>query len=76
MDKVLNVAEAKTNLSHMLSEVERGASFTIARAGKPIARLSAIAAAPRRPLGKYAGPTISLAQAVEPLSESELSLWE
>lgn len=76
MDKMLNVVDAKTHLSRLLTEVEHGASFTIARAGQPIALLTGIEPPPRRPLGKYAGPSLSRDQALEPLDESELALWE
>ena len=31
--------EARKRLSHLLDQVERGASFTITRHGKPVARL-------------------------------------
>lgn len=41
MDKVVNVHEAKTHLSRLIQEVEQGAEVTIARAGRPVARLSA-----------------------------------
>ena len=37
--KSVNVYEAKTNLSRLLDEVSQGAEVTIAKAGKPIARL-------------------------------------
>jgi prevent-host-death family protein len=40
--KTVNVHEAKTNLSKILAEVERGEEYILARAGKPIARLSPI----------------------------------
>lgn len=36
---MVNVHEAKTNLSQLLARVEAGELITIARAGKPIARL-------------------------------------
>lgn len=35
----MNVHEAKTHLSRLLAEVERGTEVIIARAGKPVARL-------------------------------------
>ncbi len=35
----INVHEAKTHFSRFLAEVERGGEFTIARAGKPVAKL-------------------------------------
>lgn len=36
---MVNVHEAKTQLSRLLARVERGESVVIARKGKPIARL-------------------------------------
>ena len=38
--RVVNVFEAKTNLSKLLKDVERGEEILIGRAGKPVARLS------------------------------------
>lgn len=35
----VNVHEAKTHLSRLLERVERGEEVTIARAGKPVAKL-------------------------------------
>ena len=57
--KIANVHEAKTHLSKILSEVERGEEYILARAGKAIARLSPI----RRPTveprpGKWRGKVI------------------
>jgi len=40
--KQVNVYEAKTRLSALLDEVSKGASFVIAKSGKPVARLSPI----------------------------------
>ena len=37
--KTVNVHEAKTHLSRLLVEVESGEEITIARAGRPVARL-------------------------------------
>lgn len=36
---MVNVHEAKTHFSRFLAEVERGGEITIARAGKPVAKL-------------------------------------
>lgn len=36
----VNIHEAKTNLSQLLSQVMLGEEITIAKAGKPIARLA------------------------------------
>lgn len=39
MKKVVNVHEAKTQLSRLLARVERGEEIVIARGGEPVARL-------------------------------------
>lgn len=41
--KTVNIHEAKTHLSRLLEEVARGNEVTIAKAGKPVARLVPIA---------------------------------
>jgi prevent-host-death family protein len=38
----VNIHEAKTHLSRLLARVQAGEEITIAKAGKPIARLTAI----------------------------------
>lgn len=38
---LVNIHEAKTHLSKLLEQVERGEEVIIGRAGKPIAKLSA-----------------------------------
>jgi prevent-host-death family protein len=48
MSKVINIHEAKTHLSRIIDEVAAGAEVIIAKAGKPMARLSPITAKPRR----------------------------
>lgn len=39
MDKPINIHEAKTHLSRLVERVEAGEEITIARAGRPVARL-------------------------------------
>jgi prevent-host-death family protein len=39
--------EAKTHLSHLLDQVERGVTITITRHGRPVARLIPIVASSR-----------------------------
>lgn len=46
--KVVNTHEAKTHLSRLLVRVERGEEITIARAGRPVAKLVPIEP-PRQP---------------------------
>lgn len=49
--RTVNVHEAKTHLSNLLAAVESGEEIVIARAGRPIARLSRYEAAGERPIG-------------------------
>jgi prevent-host-death family protein len=46
--KQVNIHEAKTHLSRLIDEVEAGAEVTIAKAGRPVARLSPIRGKGRR----------------------------
>ena len=39
MDKAVNIHEAKTHLSRLVERVEAGEEITLARAGRPVARL-------------------------------------
>ncbi|MBA2700771.1 MAG: type II toxin-antitoxin system Phd/YefM family antitoxin [Chloroflexi bacterium] len=48
MSEIINIHEAKTHLSRLLERVQAGEDITIAKAGKPIARLSAIHERPKR----------------------------
>jgi prevent-host-death family protein len=48
MKSVINIHEAKTQLSRIVEEVAAGAEVIIAKAGKPMARLSPLAPARRR----------------------------
>ena len=42
MKQIVNIYEAKTHLSRLADEAAQGADIIIARAGKPIARLSRV----------------------------------
>jgi prevent-host-death family protein len=48
VSKVINIHEAKTHLSRIVDEVAAGAEVIIAKAGKPMARLSPVTAAVKR----------------------------
>lgn len=39
MEKIVNIHAAKTRLSSLIAEVEKGEEVVIARAGKPVAKL-------------------------------------
>ena len=52
---MINVHDAKSNLSELLRRVEQGEEIVVARAGKPVAKLVPYTApAPRQP-GRWAG---------------------
>jgi prevent-host-death family protein len=53
----VNVHEAKTHLSRLLAQVELGEEIVIARAGRPVARLTPVTpvSGRRRPLGRLSG---------------------
>jgi prevent-host-death family protein len=54
--KQVNIYDAKTQLSRLVEEAEGGEDIIIARAGKPVARLTRIApTASRRRLGVLDG---------------------
>ena len=46
-ERLVNVHQAKTHLSQLLQEVERGQEVVIARSGVPVARLVAWSAPPQ-----------------------------
>jgi prevent-host-death family protein len=51
----VNLHEAKTNLSRLVERAAAGEEITIAKAGKPMARLVPLAIRPRRQAGTLAG---------------------
>ena len=46
--KQVNIHEAKTHLSRLIEEVETGEEIVVAKAGRPVAKLSPIRAKGRR----------------------------
>ena len=73
----VNIHQAKTQLSQLLEDVARGEEIVIAKAGKPIARLVAIAATnqPRR-RGSLKGRIAIAADFDAPLPEEVLASFE
>ena len=55
MSQIINIHEAKTHLSKIVDEVAAGAEVIIAKSGKPMARLSPIAAPRSKKLGLLKG---------------------
>ena len=57
--ETINIHEAKTQLSRLVEKAARGESFVIAKAGKPMVRVSALdapASEQRRRIGASARP--------------------
>jgi prevent-host-death family protein len=72
MLEMVNVHEAKTHLSRLLQRVMEGEEIVIAKAGKPVARLSPYHAAPaQRTPGNDAGKVIISPDFDDPLPEFE-----
>lgn len=77
----VTVHEAKTHLSRLLEEVEKGGEVVISRRDKPIARLVPIEPLrpehkPERAPGRFKGQFDIGPAFFEPLPEEELRLWE
>lgn len=49
--KTVNIHEAKTHLSRLIDDAVKGEPFVIARAGKPLVKVTVIEDAPPRRLG-------------------------
>jgi prevent-host-death family protein len=75
---IINIHEAKTHLSRLVDRAAVGEDIVIARAGKPVARLTRIEepanSGPRQP-GMFQGLIVPDAF-FDPLPEDELSAWE
>ena len=73
----VNVHTAKTHLSKLLVSVAKGEKVVIAKAGKPIAQLTAIPRINRLKPGRFKGLIEVTDDALfEQLPEEELSAWE
>lgn len=75
MPEIVNIHDAKTNLSRLLRTVENGGEVIIARHGHPVARLLPCESAPRR-LGVLAGRFAVPDDFDAPLPEELLSSFE
>jgi len=73
----VNIHDAKTHLSKLIERAENGEDVIIARAGKPVVRLVAIASPERgRRFGAMKGKARVDERFFDPLPENELSTWE
>lgn len=69
----VNIHEAKTHLSRLIDQAVKGEAFVIAKAGKPLVKVSALdaPAAPRR-LGFMAGE-IQVPEDFDRMGEAEIA---
>lgn len=75
--QTINIHEAKTHLSRLVECVATGEEIIIAKAGKPMARLVALAKpAERRKLGILAGEMVVPDDFDAPLSDELLASFE
>ncbi len=74
--EAVNVHQAKTHLSRLLVEVEKGGEVVIARHGVPVARLVPFKPAGKRRYGAFKGQFKVPASFFDPLPETELAAWE
>ena len=73
---IVNVHQAKTQLSRLLARVEGGEEIVIARRGEPVARLVACKPRSRRQPDVLKGKVILPDNFFDPLPEEELEAWE
>ena len=73
---VVNVHQAKTELSRLLARVEAGEDIVIARRGRPVARLVACTARVQRQPDVLKGTVVVPDTFFDPLPEDELAAWE
>jgi prevent-host-death family protein len=74
---VVTIHKAKTQLSKLLEQVERGEEVIIARGKTRVARLVPYAhEQPKRGFGSMKGRATIGPEFWEPLPEEELKLWE
>lgn len=75
--RTVNVHAAKTNLSGLLEDVQRGEEIVIAKAGKPVAKLVAFEPPrERRKLGLLRGKAWAAPDAWDPDPELERLFYE
>lgn len=77
MPVIVNIHEAKTNFSRLLTQVDKGEEVIISKAGKPVARLIPFEEKPKRRLaGSGKGKVKVLDDFDAPLPESILNSFE
>lgn len=73
---VVNVHQAKTQLSRLLARVEAGEEVVIARRGEPVAKLVSCNPVGKRQPDVLKGKLVVPDSFFDPLPEEELKRWE
>jgi prevent-host-death family protein len=75
---VTTIHKAKTNLSRLIEQAERGEEVIIARGKKPVVRLAPVSspAKKKRAFGMFKGEFEVGPGFFEPLPDEELDAWE
>ena len=73
---VVNVHQAKTQLSRLLAQVEAGEDVVIARRGEPVARLVGCKPVTKRQPDVLKGRVVVPDSFFDPLPDEELAAWE
>ena len=68
--------EAKTTLSQLVEQAERGEEILIARAGQPVAKIVGLRVGARRALGQWRGRVQMAADFDAPLPAIEQDAWD
>lgn len=77
MDESFNIHAAKTHFSKLVERAHAGEEITIAKAGKPYAKLVPLnEKRPKRVPGRFKGVFTVGDEIFDPLPEEELRLWE
>ena len=73
---IATIHEAKTNLSKLIEQAERGEEVIIARGKQPVVKLVPVETTPKkRPFGLYKGEFEVGPEFFEPLPDDELEAW-
>lgn len=75
MAKLVNMHDAKSNLSKLVEEAEAGEDVILARAGTPVVRLVPVRPSRKRRLGRWKGKVVMSDDFDSPLPEAMLSAW-
>ena len=73
---LVNVSQAKSQLSRLIARAEAGEEVIIARRGKPVVRIVACKPRKKRRPGRLKDKVVIPDDFFDPLPEEELKLWE